>query len=226
MARLSKAGHNFEILVDPDLALRFRKGEPISIENILASQEIFADARKGERAKGENLMKVFNTTDFPTVVTSILKHGEIQLTTEQRRRFVEEKKKEIANIISRQGMDPRTKLPHPPQRVLNAMEQAKVGIDPFRPARDQVNEVLSKIQPIIAISLERIDIAIRVPIEFAGRANAEVRKIAPVKSEEWKNDAWIAVLEIPAGMQADIYESLNKLTAGRVEVKIVKEYKI
>ena len=53
-----------------------------------------------------------------------------------------------------------------------------------------------------------------------------MRKIAPVKSEEWKNDAWIAVLEIPAGMQADIYESLNKLTAGRVEVKIVKEYKI
>jgi ribosome maturation protein SDO1 len=226
IARFSKGSDNFEILVDPDLALRFRKGEPISIENILAIPEIFSDARKGERVKGESLKKVFGSHDVLSICTEIIKHGEIQLTTEQRRKLTEEKRREIATTISRQGMDPKTKLPHPPQRILNAMEQAKVNIDPFRPAREQVNDVLTKIQPIIPISLERIEVAIRVPIEHAGRASSEIRKLAPVKSEEWRNDAWIALIEIPAGMQADIYDSLNKITAGRVEVKIVKEYKI
>ncbi len=53
-----------------------------------------------------------------------------------------------------------------------------------------------------------------------------LREITDVKKEEWTSTAWIALIEIPAGMQADIYDKLNKLTAGRVDVKIVKEHKI
>jgi ribosome maturation protein SDO1 len=226
LARLSRDGLDFEILVDPDLALRFRKGEQVSIENVLASQSVFSDAKKGDRVPAESLEKVFNTTDVFTIAASIIKHGELQLTTEQRRHFVAEKKKQIANMISRQGMDPKTKMPHPAARIMNAMEQAKVSVDPFRPARDQLNAVLSRIQPVLPISLEMIEIALKVPIEQAGKASSEVRKIAPVKSEEWKSDSWFAVVEIPAGMQSEIYETLNRLTAGRVEVKILKEHKI
>jgi ribosome maturation protein SDO1 len=140
--------------------------------------------------------------------------------------MVEEKKKEIASIIAKQGMDPRTKMPHPLTRILNAVAEARVIIDPFKPAKEQVKSVLEKIQEIIPISLERIEVAIRVPIEFAGKANSIVREITDVKNEEWTNTAWIALIEIPAGIQSDIYDKLNKLTAGRVEVKIVKEHKI
>jgi len=226
LARLSRDGHTFEILVDPDLALRFRKGEPLGIDNILAARDVFSDSRKGERVGEEVLKKVFSTSDIGTVASAILKHGELQFTTEQRRRFVDDKKKEIATIISRQGMDPKTKLPHPPVRIMNAMEQARVSIDPLKPAKDQVNEVLERIQAIIPISLERIEVAIRVPMEFAGRASADIRKITPVKSEEWKGDSWMAVVEIPAGMQAEIYDSLNRLTGGKLETRIVKEHKI
>ena len=45
--------------------------------------------------------------------------------------------------------------------------------------------------------------------------------MVPVKKEEWKSDAWLAVIEIPAGMQADIYDKLNKMTSGNVEVKVI-----
>ncbi len=101
-----------------------------------------------------------------------------------------------------------------------------MAIDPFKPAKEQLKLVLDKIQEILPISLERIEVAIRVPIEFAGKANAIVREITEVKKEEWTSTAWIAIIEIPAGIQADIYEKLNKLTAGKVDVKIVKEHKI
>jgi ribosome maturation protein SDO1 len=226
IARLSKGGFTFEILVDPDLALRLRKGEDIGIENVLASQEIFSDARRGDRIPGDELDKVFKSADIFTIAESIIKHGDLQITTEQKHRFAEEKRKEIAEIISRQGMDPKTKLPHPQQRILNAMEDARVNIDPLKPAKEQVNDILSKIQEVLPISLERIEVAIRVPMAHAGRANSEVRKMAPIKSEEWKSDAWTALIEIPAGMQSDIYDRLNRITSGGVEVKIVKEHKI
>ncbi len=226
IARLSRLGMNFEILVDPDRALDFKKGRDVDIDDMLVIPEIFKDAKKGERHKEEDLHKAFGTTDVYEVVKKILKDGELQLTTEQRHRFIEEKKREVANIISRQGIDPKTKLPHPVTRILNAMEQAHVIIDPFRPAKEQIKNVLEKIQQIIPISLERIEIAIKIPIEYAGRANSIVREITDVKKEEWRSDCWIAVIEIPAGIQSDIYERLNKLTQGKLEVKILKEHKI
>jgi len=226
IARISRSGMNFEIMVDPDKALEFKRKSEGNIEDILAFPEIFKDSKKGEKHSPEDLQKVFGTTDVFEVAKKIIKEGEIQLTTEQRNRFMEEKRKEIASIISRQGIDPKTKLPHPSSRIMNAMREAHVLVDPFKPAKEQVKNVLEKIQEVLPISLERIEVAIRVPIEYAGKANSIVREITEVKKEEWTSDAWIAVIEIPAGMQSDIYDRLNKLTGGRVEVKILKEHKL
>jgi len=227
LARLTRGGVTFEIMVDPDLALAFRKGDRTrDMEEVLASQNVFLDARKGERAPEKEIEKAFGRADLFSVASAIIIHGELQLTTEQRRRFTEEKRRKIADIISRQGMDPKTKLPHPPQRIMNAMEEAHVHVDPFRPAEDQIKDVLSKIQSVIPIALERIEVAIKVPMAHAGKASSAIREIAPVKSEEWRSDSWLAVIEIPAGMQADVYGRLNRLTGGSVEVKIIKEIKV
>jgi len=160
------------------------------------------------------------------VAEAIVKDGEIQLTTEQKHNMREEKRKQIADIISKQGIDPKTKTPHPPQRILNAMEQAHVNIDPFKPAKEQVEIVLEKIREIIPISMERLEIAVKVPIKFAGKASSIIRQMASVLKEEWKSDCWIVMIEIPAGMQADVYGRLNELTSGQVEVKIVKEKQV
>jgi ribosome maturation protein SDO1 len=226
VARISKAGNNFEILVDPDKALEFRKGVDVSIENALAVREVFKDSKKGERASGSDMEKYFGTRDVFEVAKQIIKKGEIQLTTEHRRKMVEEKRKQIANMISKQGINPQTRLPHPPQRILNAMDEAHVDIDPFKPATDQVKDALEKIREVIPISIEKIEIAIKVPMQHAGKASSLVRNIAPIKNEEWKSDAWYAVIEIPAGMQSDVYARLNELTAGTVETKIVKRKQV
>jgi ribosome maturation protein SDO1 len=226
IARISKSGMNFEIMVDPDKALEFKRKNEGNIEDILAFPEIFKDSKKGEKHSSEDLQKVFGTTDVFEIAKKIVKEGEIQLTTEQRNRFIEEKRKEIANIIARQGIDPKTKMPHPASRILNAMSEAHVLVDPFKPAKEQIKNVLEKIQEVLPISLERIEIVIRVPVEYAGKANSIVREITDVKKEEWTSTAWIAVIEIPAGIQSDIYDRLNKLTGGKVEVKILKEHKL
>ncbi len=225
-ARLTRNGIHFEVMVDPDLALRFRKGEAVPIEDVLASRDIFTDARKGDRASEEDLSAAFGKADHATIASSIIKHGELQLTTEQRRRFADEKRRKIADIISRQGIDPKTKLPHPQQRILNAMEEARVSVDPFKPAEEQLKDVLEKIQSVIAISLERVEISIIVPMSHAGKASSHIREIAPLKKEEWRNDSWLAVIEIPAGIQSDVYSRINSVTGGTAEVRITKEHKL
>ena len=222
IARISKEGKTFEILVDPDKALDFRKGRDYSMENIMAVRDIFTDSKKGERASPSDIEASFGTSDPLQAAAQILKNGQIQLTTEQRRKLTEEKRKQIADIISRQGVNPQTKLPHPPNRIVNAMDQAHVQVDPMKPANEQVQAVLEQIEPILPIRFERVEIAVRIPLEYAGKANSFVRGIAPVKKEEWKSDSWVVMLEIPAGMQSEIMEKLNGLTGGKVEVRAIR----
>jgi ribosome maturation protein SDO1 len=223
IARISRGHESFEILVDPEMALRLKKGESVSIDRMLAVNQVFKDARKGERVSPAELERHFGTSDLLKVAEKILREGDVQLKTEQRREMVEEKRRQIAAIISKQGMDPKTRLPHPVQRILNAMNEAHVNIDPFKPANSQVKPVLEKIVEIIPISMDRVEVAVKIPTEFAGKASHIIREITDIKREEWKSDHWFAVIEIPAGMQGDIYEKLNSLTSGRAEVKLVKE---
>ena len=227
IARISRGGETFEILVDPDKALSFRKGSPISIENIVAVSEIFKDSKKGERPSNADVEKAFGKgKDFFQIAEIILKEGDIQLTTEQRKRLISDKKREIADIISKYAIDPKTKLPHPPQRIMNAMDEAHVQIDPFKDAKDQMEGVIDLISPILPISVERVEVAIKIPLEYAGKAESVVRRIAQIKKEEWTQSAWIIVIEIPAGMQGDIYKRLNDVTHGSIETRILNEKKI
>jgi ribosome maturation protein SDO1 len=223
VARIKRGDMHFEILVDSELALELKKGKEVNMDNVMAVNEVFKDASSGDRASEEDLQEAFHTTDMIKVSTEIIRHGDVQITTEHRRRLVEEKKKRIADTISRQGVDPKTNMPHPSQRILNAMEEAKVHIDPFRSSADQVEAVLEKIQPILPISMERVEVRIRIPLQYAGKASSAVRTIAPVKKEEWKSDAWVATMEIPAGLQSEIFSKLNELTAGQVETQVVKK---
>ncbi len=222
VARIDKAGVRFEIMVDSELALDLRKGKG-SIENVLAVREVFKDAGTGERASDGDLEKAFHTLDVNKISEEIIKHGDVQITTEHRRKLVEEKRKRIADTISKQGMDPKTNLPHPPQRILNAMDEAKVHVDPMRRSSDQIEAVLEKIQAILPISMERVSVELRVPLQFAGKVSSAIRGITQVKKEEWKSDAWVALIEIPAGLQSEVYNKLNELTSGQAETRVLKK---
>ena len=101
IAKYSHSGENFEIFVDSDKAYNFITGKLTDPVAVLEAEEIFADANKGERQSQDKIKKIFNTTELPKVVEFILKHGNVPITTEQRNKLLEEKKKQIINIIAR-----------------------------------------------------------------------------------------------------------------------------
>jgi len=224
IAKLTKNGLKFEILVDPVKAVEVKTGKEIALEELIASEEIFEDSKKGLRASGANIGKAFGTNDMNKIAYIIVKEGDVQITTEQRKAMLEEKTKAIANTISKRGVNPQTGLPHPADRVLRAMEQARVRIDIEKRAEDQIEEVLTKIQSIIPIKFEKVQIAIKIPPSFAGKAAGIIRGFGTLVKEEWARDgSYICLIEIPAGMQPDVYTRLNDLTHGQAEVKVYKK---
>lgn len=223
IARITKAGKHFELLVDPKKAIEVKSGKAVPVDDLLAAPEIFEDAHKGTKASPAELNKIFGTNDLARIAITIIKDGEVQLTTEQRRAMVEEHTKAVATIISRQGVDPRTGAPHPAERILRAMEQAKIRIDAEKPAEQQVEAVLKAIAPIIPIKFERATIAIKISAEYAPRVAGIVKNFGSPSKQEWGSDgSYMAVIEMPAGLQTELYDKLNALTKGSAQIKLIK----
>ncbi len=221
IARLEVGGQVFEVLVNPELAMQLREGKKVNLDDLLIGDYVYKDARKGLKASPEALKKIFGTTDVKKIAVEIVKRGEIQLTTEQRRKLIEAKRKQIITFISRNAIDPRTKAPIPPKRIELAMEQARVGIDPFLDVEKQAMNVIKAISRILPIKIAKAILLIRIPPAYSGRIYSQIPKLGEVKKTEWKNDGSLIVeLEIPAGMQNEIIGKINSLTRGEAEIRI------
>ena len=223
IARLKKDEQHFEILVDPHAAADIIDGKELDIMEHLAIDAIFVDAKKGTHASEESLEEHFETSDVKDIAKTIILHGHIQLTTEQRHTMQESKRKRIIEHITKNAMDPQTKTPHPRQRIERALEEAGFHVDPFKPVKEQVRDAINAIRPLIPISLEDIKISIKIPAAFAGNAYGVVRKFGVLEQEDWQSDgSWVGVIKLAAGMQTDLYNRLNETTKGNVSTKILK----
>ncbi len=225
VARLKRGGVSFEVLVDPSGAESLRSGEGgVVLEDVLAVEDVFVDARAGDRPAVSDLVKVFGTSDVLEVARRVVCDGEIHLTTLQRKRIQEEKTRRVVSFIARNAVNPQTGAPHPPERVERAMGEAGVSIDPLKGVDEQVNLVMKAIRPIIPIRFEEVDVAVKVSSLFGGRVHGVVSGFGRILREEWQDDgSWIGVVRLPAGLQDDFYSALNSLTRGEVETRLVKK---
>lgn len=227
IARLESHGFKFEVFVDPDLAADFRNpdydNKDIDISDILAVEEIFKDAKKGDKAPEEGLEKVLGTTDVLEAATTIIKKGHIHLTAQQKRVMQEDKHKKIINTIAREAINPQTGLPHPVKRIENAMSEAKVRIDPFKSVDEQVQTSLKAIRTKIPIRFEKIKVAVMIPGDAVGKAYTSIAKLGKIKKEEWQQDgSWVAIVEISGGLQDTFNSSMQEISGGNAEVKVIK----
>ena len=222
IAKYSFKGEHFEILVDPDLAWSFKCGVDVDFDELLVSEFVYKNASKGLKASDESLKAAFGTLDIYKIAPIILKKGELQLTSEQRREMIEAKKRQIINFISRSCIDPRTKLPHPPRRIELAIEEVRVSIDPFKDAEEQALDVIKRLRPVLPLKIANVVMAVKFPPLCAGRAYGLVSNFGTIRRSQWISDgSWICEVEMPAGLQTSFISRVNALCKGSAEVKIL-----
>jgi ribosome maturation protein SDO1 len=224
VCRLKHSGRKFEILVNPNRALDFKRGAKIDIRDVLAYPSIYKDVSSTDVVPESDLQKTFGTTDPFKIAEKIVRDGELQLTTEQKREMTEQKRTQVAELISRRGTNPQTNAPHPPQRVLAAMDKAGVSIDAFQDAELQFDRVVKALRTLLPISFQRVTIAIRVQPQYAGRVYPILKGMGTTRKEQWLNDGSLQVeLEVLGGMQQELFDKLANLTHGSFESKIVSK---
>lgn len=221
--RLVVEGERYEILVNPDAALSYKTGKQVEPSQVIGIDEVFSDSSKGLRASDDKLRKHFHTEDHAKAAIEILKRGELQLTQEQRKRMTEDKRRQVITIISKTYVDPRTGLPHPPVRIEQALQEARVTLDPFQSANEQVKSIMEKIRLILPLKSEKVKLIVRTPAQYSGQAIGVLKGFGEILKEEWGQDGGLsAIIEVPAASQPSLIERLGAATKGSAQVSLAK----
>lgn len=218
LARMEKGGKRYELLVDPEMVDDFKNDpDSINIDEFLAMDEVFHDARGGERPTEEAIENTFGTQDILEIAKTILSKGSIQLTTNQRKAIVEKMRQKIIHHIHSQAVDPKTKSPHPVTRIELALEESRYSVDPFKKLELQIKDAVDKLKVLIPLSFETMRLAFKVPGSAYGSAMRVLRSYH-VKDGWLEDGTWACVIEIPAGMKGEIIGQIMKVSS-QTEVK-------
>ena len=221
-ARYETGGNRFEILIDPKAAQSYREGDEIDWEEAIAADGVWADSAKGDRAPDNIVNDAFRTTELIEIYKKILTEGTIQLTAQQRNEMVDQKKKQIVAHIVANAMNPQTGGPHPPQRIENAIDEARFSVDPIEAIEKQVEKLIKLIKPLIPISFEKIRVAVKIRAIHVGKCYGQISSLSNIESEEYQKDgSWIGILEMPAASFVKLEDVLGSLTKGTAETKML-----
>lgn len=218
-ARIKKAGKHFEVLVDLDDAMKFRRGESSFIQ--AETQDVFRDLKKGEKAPTSDLLEAFGTEDVNEIVKKIVKDGEVQTTQDFRDAEHEKKIKQVVEFLAKNAVDPQSGNPITSERIKSALEQAHINIK-NSPIESQIKEIMNELVKIIPIKLDTKKVKVTIPAMHTGKAYGVISTYKV--SENWQNDGSLEVIvEVPAGMIMDFYDKLNGVTHGSALTEEIRE---
>jgi ribosome maturation protein SDO1 len=221
-ARYETGGNRFEILIDPKEAQRYNEGDEIDWEEAIAADGIWNDSSKGDRAPEHLVNDAFGTNDLIDIYKKILNEGTIQLTSQQRKEMVDQKRKQIVAHVVANAMNPQTGGPHPPQRIENAIDEARFSVDPMEAIEKQVEKLIKSIKILIPISFEKIKVAVKIRAIHVGKCYGQISGLGNIESEEYQKDgSWIGIIEMSAASFVKLEDTLGSLTKGTAETKML-----
>lgn len=218
-AKLSRQGKHFEIVVDMDKALAFKKGK--GGNDFLELEKIFKNAKEGSIVSKEDLEKTFATSEIQKIAETIIKAGEILVSQEHRDAEQEKRMNQLLDFLAKNAVDARTGMPITSERLKTAISQAKISIKNAS-IESQISEILSELSKILPIKVQTKRIKMVIPAVYTGQVYGIVSSYK--ESEDWKNDGSLEVtIKIPAGLIMDFYDKLNSITHGSVITQEIKE---
>jgi ribosome maturation protein SDO1 len=220
IARIKREGKHFEIVVDMEAALDFKKGKG-SVSEFLLTETIFTDSKKGNVASQKELQECFQTTDSNAIAEKIVKNGEVLVTQEKRDEDQERRIKQVIDFLVTNTINPQNGHPHTAERIKNAINESHIHIKNV-PIENQIPEIMSAISSKLPIKIETRKVKIIVPAVHTGKAYGLVTQYK--ETENWLNDGSLEVIaNIPSGLIMEFYDKLNSMTHGSVITEEVKQ---
>jgi len=221
VVRYKQGKKTFEIGCKVGTVLKNRKGE-LGFDNVLASEEIWKNVSKGERANSEELKETFGTDNVKDVALTIVEKGDLQLTDAERKDMLEKKKNEIVNYIHKYYTDPRLKTPHPVARIEAAMAELKLRVDPDVPNEKQIQDIVKRLPEVLPIKKAEMSGTITVSLELSAAVQGVLKKLPDlqVRSQRSTDDNAFYDISMVPGCYDKLLKDLQTATKGNYDLKL------
>lgn len=198
LVRLKRGKTTFEVPTNEGSVTKFREKELKSLQDVLVSDEVYTDFKKGSKASKEQLVAAFETDNVNTILEQIVLKGDVQVSAGERKDKLEAKRQEIVAYIHKNYVDPGRGSQVPMTRVDLALAKLKPRIDADQPADRQVTAMMGKLTEILPLRKGNASISgvVTVPSRHMGAASGVVRKYGSVTEEEYGADGAHYTLEV------------------------------
>lgn len=219
-ARIKKAGKHFEILVDLDKALAYKKGQSQTVD-FLEIDRVFSDIKKGNVPSSNDLMTEFKTEDVQEIASKIVKEGEVLETQEHRDAAQDQRIKQVIDFLAKNAVDPQTRNPITAERLKTALNEARINIT-NKPIETQIPKIIEDLSKILPIKFETKKVKIKIPSRHIGQIYGLVNQYK--EKEKWLDNGDLdVVVAVPSGILMDFYDKLNNVTHGAAVTEEIRE---
>lgn len=204
--KYKKDGNTFEILVNHGTVDTWRNGK-LGWGKVAYADAVFKNASKGDRYTDNDLMSTFGTSNVDECMKIIAEKGELQLTTADRRKKMEETRKQIVNYIHKYYINPKTNAPHPLINIDNALKEQRYNVTEESVER-QVQKIMKKM--IMQLPMKKNEITLMrgtftIPIQHIGKVQGVLSKTASILSQNYTSKESTVEVEFNSGD----FENLN-----------------
>mmetsp|Transcript_53470 Transcript_53470/g.85444 ORF Transcript_53470/g.85444 Transcript_53470/m.85444 type:complete len:307 (+) Transcript_53470:66-986(+) len=223
LVKFTQGKHKFEVIAKQGAVLAYRDGK-LNFTDVLMIDQVFTNSTKGDIANPGELQEVFGTEDVVKCCEEIVKRGQLQYTAQERKQFVDEKMNEIVYYINKNYVDPKTKLPHPADRISNCMKECHIRVDPNKETRRQAEDAVTKMRgKLMFAKAVALRAKLTIKHQYVGNAMNIVQQIATVQHEEWTGDGCIFTIELSKADMNALTVALAKPTNGDYDMTFLDE---
>lgn len=221
MRQIADHLQRFEIACYKNKVREWRTGVEKDIDEVVQIHSVFFNVSKGQTAPNGDLQKAFGTTDLEEIVLQILKKGELQVGEKERSAELGNLFREIATMVSNQGVDRVSQRPFTVSMIEKSMTEIGYSVKPGKSAKAQALDVMRQLQEKNVLEIERVKLRIRItsPNKDGKKLKEKVHPLVEkVESEEW-DDGWELIATIDPGTLKSLNELLETETKGRGHVE-------
>ena len=228
--RYKKFGEQIEALVDFKLLLQYlqelkeKQSSEISIHDIYADTQLYADSKKGDVVDAGTLQKIFGNKSEEEMLVVIAKEGDPQIPTSYLNEQREKKKEQIIEYLASHTINPQTNGKYTPSMIKSEFDSLQISIDPNSDHIHQAEQALKELRKKMPIKIDSVVLIMQVEAQYAGNFYGKFRSFGTIQKEFYDDQGHLHIhIEIGAGRLDEVEEYIKMNSKNTASYHIQRE---
>ena len=203
----------FELMLKPNAYGDYMNNK-LKLSDILLSDEIYESIKEGKKGSKNSLKEKLSISTDKELFDHMIRNGEYNMSSLERKTLVEDKKKQICNYFHSNFIDTRIGAPPSLQILADTIKSLGLKIDPFKNIRAQADSLLSKLEK--EISLKKCDLyfELKAEVKHYGKMLKVLHKYGEINKEDFEGSEFKAKGNIKPKDMDGFVSALNACADG------------